>query len=198
MLAVLSFSGNIFAGDNKSIVLATTTSVRDSGLMDYLLPTFQEDTGYSVDMVAVGTGRALQMGEDGEADVLLVHAKASELKFMSEGHGTKRRELFYNYFVVVGPRNGVEAGSAKDLLNSINREGLSFISRGDDSGTHSKEKELWETAGYEYDEISGQDNSEWYLSLGQGMGDTLRTASEKGAYVLVNLQDKKQDLSKRT
>lgn len=180
LLVVLSFSSNVFARDNKSIVLATTTSVRDSGLMDYLLPMFKEDTGYSVDMVAVGTGKALQMGEDGEADVLLVHAKASEMKFMSEGHGVKRKELFHNYFVVVGPKNGVETSSVESALTKINSDGLNFASRGDNSGTNKKELQLWS-------ENNITPKGDWYIVAGSGMASTLRVADEMQAYTLSDI-----------
>jgi tungstate transport system substrate-binding protein len=180
LLVVLSLSVSVFGKDNKKIVLATTTSVRDSGLMDYLLPMFKEDTGYSVDMIAVGTGKALQMGRDGEADVLLVHAKASELEFMSAGHGIDRKELFHNYFVIVGPKNGIETKSVKNALTKINKDHLKFASRGDNSGTNKKELQLWS-------ENNIAPKGEWYIVSGSGMAATLRVADEMGAYTLTDI-----------
>lgn len=171
------------AKEKGSIILSTTTSTQDSGLLDFLLPIFTEDTGIEVKTVAVGTGKALQMGRDGDADVLLVHAKADELKFVEEGHGTERHDVMYNDFILVGPKDEVlelKANFPNDIvegLKAISAHGATFVSRGDDSGTHKKELELWKTAGIE-------PAGEWYLSAGAGMGDVLKIASEKQGYTI--------------
>lgn len=165
----------------KPITLSTTTSTQDSGLLDFLLPIFTEETGIEVKTVAVGTGKALQMGKDGEADVLLVHAKTSELEFVEEGHGTERHDVMYNDFILVGPKSGqVEKG--KDIvgaLSTISENKLTFVSRGDDSGTHKKELSIWKVAEIE-------PTGDWYLEAGAGMGDVLKIASEKQGYTITD------------
>ena len=168
--------------DGTEIILSTTTSTQDSGLLDYLLPIFTEDTGVTVKTIAVGTGNALQMGRDGEADVLLVHAKPDELKLVEEGHGTVRYDVMYNDFVLVGPKGGdaLEKGNdIKAALAQINEKGLTFVSRGDDSGTHKKELKFW-------DEIDVVPAGEWYVEAGAGMGDVLKIADEKMGYTLTD------------
>lgn len=168
-----------------SIILSTTTSTQDSGLLDFLLPTFTEETGIEVKTIAVGTGKALQMGIDGEADVLLVHAKASELEFLEAGHGTERHDVMYNDFILVGPKDKVlpsQENYPNDIiegLKAILAHGARFVSRGDDSGTHKKELSLWKTAGIE-------PAGEWYLSAGAGMGDVLKIADEKQGYTITD------------
>lgn len=169
--------------EEGSIILSTTTSTQDSGLLDFLLPKFEEETGIKVKVVAVGTGKALEMGKNGEADILLVHAKSSEEEFVSEGHGTERKDVMYNDFVLVGPKNDplkLKENSSKDIaasLKTISDTKTPFVSRGDDSGTHKKELGIWEEAGITPD-------PEWYIESGSGMSDTLKIASEKGAYTL--------------
>jgi tungstate transport system substrate-binding protein len=171
------------APENPDIILATTTSTRDSGLLDALLPLFEQQTGYKVKMVAVGTGEALKMGQEGNADVLLVHAPASEKTYMEGGYGKDRFLVMHNDFIVVGP----EADPAKikasantaDAFTAIANAKALFVSRGDDSGTHKAELNLWKAA-------SITPEGDWYLSTGQGMGDTLRIASEKGGYTLTD------------
>ncbi len=168
-----------------SIILSTTTSTQDSGLLDYLLPKFTEDTGVEVKVVAVGTGKALQMGKDGEADILLVHAKASEEEFVKEGHGLERKDVMYNDFILVGPKDDplkLKENSSNDILTglkTISENQSKFVSRGDDSGTHKKELEIWKEAGIE-------PQGEWYISAGSGMADVLKIASEKEAYTLTD------------
>ena len=162
-------------------MLATTTSTRDSGLLDEILPQFEELAGVDVDVVAVGTGQALQLGEDGNADVLLVHARAREDAFMEEGHGVRREDVMYNDFVIVGPPDdpaGI-AGStdAAAAFAQIAEVQAPFVSRGDDSGTHTKEKAIWSAAGIE-------PAGDWYISAGQGMGAVLTLADETQAYTL--------------
>lgn len=167
------------------IILSTTTSTQDSGLLDYLLPVFEEKTGATVKTVAVGTGAALEMGQNGEADVLLVHAKADEEKFVADGYGTERHDVMYNDFVLVGPKEDalkLKETSGSDIqsaLKNISNSGSTFVSRGDDSGTHKKELKLWEETG-----ISPQ--GEWYVSAGAGMADVLKIASEKQAYTITD------------
>lgn len=194
ILAIIILASSLYYAINRDttdeLVLATTTSTYDSGLLDEILGDFEKEYDVEIKVIAVGTGQALTLGENGDVDVLLIHAPSRERAFVESGHGLYRREVMYNQFVIVGPLDdpanitGLENASA--AMTRIHDEESTFTSRGDDSGTHSKEKELWEAAGFEYDDISSRDNSEWYLSLGQGMGDTLRTASEKEAYVLAD------------
>lgn len=167
--------------DNGEIILSTTTSTQDSGLLDFLLPIFTEDTGIEVKTVSVGTGKALQMARDGEADVLLVHAKPDELILVEEGHGTERRDVMYNDFILVGPKDG-QVASGSDIeggLKFISENDLVFVSRGDDSGTHKKELSIWKAAGIE-------PVGEWYLEAGAGMGDVLKIADDKQGYTLTD------------
>ena len=171
------------APENPELILATTTSTRDSGLLDVLLPIFEEQSGYLVKMIAVGTGEALKMGEEGNADVLMVHAPSSEVTFMENGFGKQRELMMHNDFVLVGPESdpaGIKsAASAIEALTLIAEAQAPFASRNDDSGTHKMEVKLWENAA-----ISPE--GEWYIETGQGMGDTLRIASEKYAYTLTD------------
>ncbi len=165
------------------IILATTTSTQDSGLLDELVPTFEQKTGYVVKTIAVGTGQALKMGQRGDADVLLVHAPAAEMVLMDSGDAIDRRLVMHNDFVIVGPPSdpakvkGLDSPAA--ALAAILAGDASFVSRGDDSGTHKKELAMWQEAGL-------QPEGDWYLESGQGMGATLRIASEKTAYTLTD------------
>jgi tungstate transport system substrate-binding protein len=171
------------APENPNLILATTTSTQDSGLLDVLLPAFQTATLYNVQTVAVGTGQALKMGEEGNADVLLVHAPSSEKTFMDNGFGSDRRLVMHNDFIVVGPAAdpaAVKGLAAVEAFKAIYAAGATFVTRGDDSGTHKKELDLWKKA--ELDP-AGQ---AWYLETGQGMGASLIVASEKGAYILTD------------
>lgn len=161
-----------------SIILSTTTSTQDSGLLDHILPTFTEATGIEVKVVAVGTGQALQMGRDGEADVLLVHAKNDELIFVEEGHGLERFDVMYNDFVLVG-NAPVEGATIQEVLQAIMDQNLTFVSRGDDSGTHKKELSIWKALG-------ADPNGDWYLSAGKGMGDVLQMTNEVEGYTLTD------------
>ena len=169
--------------ERPDLILATTTSTQDSGLLDALVPAFQDATGYVVKVVAVGTGQALKMGEEGNADVLLVHAPASEVTYMDGGFGGERRLVMHNDFVLVGPQAdpaGVSGLTIPAALQAIASTGSPFASCGDDSGTHKKELDLWKKAEVE---PAGQ---AWYIETGQGMGATLTIASEKGAYTLTD------------
>jgi tungstate transport system substrate-binding protein len=169
-------------GVKKSIILSTTTSTNDSGLLDYLLPIFKKDTGIEVKVVAVGTGQALEIGRKGDADVLLVHAKDDELKFMQQGYGLERHDIMYNDFVLVGPKNVDNSALAgNDILKAmkaIKEKKLAFISRGDDSGTHKKELQIWKQLGLNKPKFSS------YFEAGQGMGKVLTMANEKKAYTI--------------
>lgn len=171
--------------EDKSIVMATTTSTQDSGLLDYLLPIFEKEKGIKVKVVAKGTGEALKLGERGDADVLLVHAKEQEEKFIKDGFGVKRYDVMYNDFIIVGPKSDPAKikekapSDAMQALKTISESGSQFISRGDESGTHTKEKGLWKAAN-----ITPQGN--FYVSAGKGMGAVLQMASEKNAYTLTD------------
>jgi len=169
---------------NPNLILATTTSTQDSGLLDVLIPGFETQTGFTVQIVAVGSGQALKMGEQGNADVLLVHSPASEKTFMDNGFGSDRRLVMHNDFIIVGPAAdpaGVKtAASAVEAFQKIAASGAQFISRGDQSGTNTKELALWKSANIT---PAGQ---AWYVETGQGMGATLTIASEKGAYTLTD------------
>ena len=148
----------------QEIILATTTSTYDSGLLDVLLPVFEEEYGYEVKPIAVGTGEAIAMGERGEADVILVHSRASEDKFIEDGYGTERFDVMHNDFVVIGPEEdpaGIKGLSASEAFIKIANTGSQFISRGDNSGTHKKELIIWENAGM-------TPEGDWYLETGQG------------------------------
>jgi tungstate transport system substrate-binding protein len=171
------------ASSSKEIILATTTSTRDSGLLDVLLPVFEKASGYTVKMVAVGTGQALTMGKEGNADVLLVHAPASEKEYMTGGFGKERLLVMHNDFIIVGPKDDPAQikGSATpvDAYKAISESKSVFVSRGDDSGTNKAELALWKSA-----KITPE--GDWYLKTGQGMGDTLRIASEKAGYTFTD------------
>lgn len=171
------------SSEREVLRLATTTSTDDSGLLKAILPDFEEKNNAQVNVVAVGTGQAIALGEAGDADVILVHARSREDDFVAADHGTERYDVMYNDFVLVGPTadpaqvNGMPL--AKDALAAIAAASAPFASRGDDSGTHTKEKALWEAAG-----LAPDASHDWYNSLGQGMGDTLVFANESGAYTL--------------
>lgn len=168
--------------ENPVIRLSTTTSVNDSGLLPYLQPYFEEDTGYQLEVTSAGTGAAIEKARNGDADCLLVHAKASEEEYCSEGYGEVRVPFMYNYFVIVGPDSdpaGVKnAASASAAFQAIADAGATFITRGDDSGTNKAELKIWTAAAVD---PAGQD---WYVNIGAGMGQALTTADEMQAYTL--------------
>ena len=171
---------------DKSIVVASTTSTQDSGLFGHILPVFKAKTGIDVKVVAQGTGQALDTGRRGDADVLFVHAKAQEEKFVTDGFGVKRYPVMYNDFVLIGPKSdpaGIKGMTdVAEALKAIKSKGASFISRGDRSGTHIAELDLWKAAGIDI----GKDKGPWYKEIGQGMGAALNTASAANAYVLAD------------
>jgi len=183
--ASLAFAGSALAQD-KSIVVASTTSTQDSGLFGHILPMFKAKTGIDVKVVAQGTGQALDTARRGDADVVFVHAKPAEEKFLSEGFGVKRYPVMYNDFILIGPKSdpaGIKG--SKDIvaaLGAIKAKGADFISRGDKSGTHQAELNLWKVAGIDI----AKDKGPWYKEIGQGMGAALNTASASNAYVLAD------------
>jgi len=183
-LVVLGAAGVFAAPKQKNIILATTTSTQDSGLLDKLIPIFEKETGYFVKTIAVGSGQAMKMGEKGEADVMLVHSPDAEKKFVEQGYGINRRLVMHNDFVIVGA--GDDSAKIKGMKSSaealklIANANALFMSRGDNSGTHAKEKKLWKEAGIV---PVGQ---KWYQETGLGMGQTLNVASEKKGYTLAD------------
>ncbi|WP_439526034.1 substrate-binding domain-containing protein [Roseovarius mucosus] len=181
----LGLSGTVQAQD-QFIVVQSTTSTQNSGLFDHLLPIFQDKTGIEVRVVAVGTGQAINNAMNGDGDVLFVHAKASEEKFVAEGHGLQRSDVMYNDFILVGPpADPAGIAGTKDIaaaLTKIAEVGAPFASRGDDSGTHKAELKLWKEAGVDAAAASGG----WYRETGSGMGATLNTGTAMGAYVLTD------------
>jgi len=168
----------------KNVILATTTSTQDSGLLDVLIPMFEKKTGYFVKTIAVGSGQAMAMGAKGEADVLLVHSPAAEKKFMADGNGVERRLVMHNDYIILGPPadpakiRGMK--KASEAFKKIAATGSIFMSRGDNSGTNAKEKDIWKAAGVKYE------GEKWYQQTGLGMGQTLAVAAEKKTYTLAD------------
>ncbi|WP_339753897.1 substrate-binding domain-containing protein [uncultured Marinobacter sp.] len=179
----LAFSAHTHA---DTIIVQSTTSTQNSGLYEYLLPLVERDTGVQANVVAVGTGQAIKNAMRCDGDVLLVHARPAEEKFVADGYGDYRRDLMYNDFVIIGPKadpaNLAQASNVVDAMQRIQQAGAKFASRGDDSGTHKKERTLWQAASVDPTEGSGQ----WYLETGSGMGATLNTGVSLGAYVLTD------------
>ena len=189
LIAAVAFGAVVMAApaalaQDKSIVVASTTSTQDSGLFEYLLPLFKAKTGITVKVVAQGTGQALDTGRRGDADVVFVHAKSAEEKFLAEGQGVQRYPVMYNDFVLIGPKSdpaGIKG--MKDVakaFQTVKAKQAAFISRGDRSGTHIAELKLWKDAGIDIE----KDKGPWYKSIGQGMGAALSTAGASNAYVL--------------
>jgi tungstate transport system substrate-binding protein len=169
--------------------VATTTSLYDSGLWEHLEPIFENEYGVEVDILYAGTGIALEYGKRGDVDVIIVHAKAREEQFVADGYGLERAPFAYNYFLIVGPAAdpaGIKGLSPEDAFKKLFDTGSgSFISRGDDSGTHGKEKAIWKQAGFDYEKV--REAGQWYIEAGRGMGPTLLMASEKQAYTLTDI-----------
>ncbi len=187
-LAVLLLASNFSAAAERSVIrLATTTSTANSGLLDYLLPKFELVCACKVRVIAVGTGKALKLGEDGNVDVVLVHARESEDAFVAAGHGIDRRDVMYNDFVLIGPHNDpAHIAGEKDVIaamKKIHARKARFVSRGDNSGTDLMEKSYWKAAGIAQSEIA---KAKWYVSAGQGMGEVLMMAGEMRAYTLTD------------
>lgn len=167
----------------KTLMMATTTSTNDTGLLDYLAPLFQKDTGIELQWTSVGTGKALEMGRNCDVDVLLVHSPAAEMRYIEEGYGIGRTQMMYNDFVIVGPVGdpaGITAKSVTDALQGVAKAKAPFLSRGDNSGTHNLEVKLWKQVGM------APDKEEWYIATGQGMLRTLAMAAEKNGYTVTD------------
>lgn len=181
---LLAASVAFAAPAQKTLILATTTSTQDSGLLDELLPVFQKNTGYFVKTISVGSGQAMKMGEKGEADVLLVHSPDAEKKFMEQGFGVDRKLVMHNDFIILGPASDPAKikgqKSAKEALEKIAAANALFLSRGDNSGTHALEKKLWKATGI------NQEGQKWYQQTGLGMGQTLSVAAEKNGYTIAD------------
>ena len=184
MIVVFGGTSVFAAPKQKNIILATTTSTQDSGLLDVLIPIFEKQTGYFVKTIAVGSGQAMKMGEKGEADVMLVHSPDAEKKFIADGFGVNRQLIMHNDFIIVGP--GTDPAKVKGVKSSaeamkmIAKAESLFLSRGDNSGTHAKEKTLWKKA-----EVTPA-GQKWYQETGLGMGQTLNVAAEKKGYTLAD------------
>jgi tungstate transport system substrate-binding protein len=186
LLPAIALGSAVALAEDASIIVQSTTSTKNSGLYDHILPIVKKDTGVTVNVVAVGTGQAIRNAQNCDGDVLLVHAKPAEEKFVADGHGVSRADVMYNDFVIVGPPSdpaGI-AGSkdAAAALKKIAASGALFASRGDDSGTHKKEKRLWQAAGVDPSSGSGK----WYRETGSGMGATLNAGVGMGAYVMTD------------
>ena len=182
---ILALPLQLCAGEaaSRSVILSTTTSTQDSGLLDVLVPLFEKQTGHSVKTISVGTGQALALAAKGEADVVLVHAPGLEKKFVADGKLLNRRLVMYNDFIIIGPRSDPakmkSVKSSVAALKLVQQSQSRFVSRGDNSGTHALESSLWQIAGIE-------PKGSWYLESGQGMGATLSIASDRGAYTLTD------------
>ena len=206
LIAVIFFMTGGAQAEEKILKMSTTTSTQASGLLDVLLPELEKDTGIQVKVIAKGTGAAIRDGMDGNVDVIFVHAKAREEKFVEEGYGTKRYAVMHNDFVILGPADDPAKikgkTNASEALKLIADAQALFISRGDDSGTHTKEQALWQATGLQLEKITStivkkgkkreigliqpEDSGKWYLSIGQGMGKTIMVADEKKAYSLAD------------
>lgn len=204
MVVLCSYAVTAQGEDEKVLKMATTTSTQASGLLDVLLPAFEKDTGIKVKVIAKGTGAAIRDGIDGNVDIIFVHAKAREEKFIQEGYGTKRYAVMHNDFIILGPETdpaGIKGmNDATAALHKIAESHSTFVSRGDDSGTHTKEQALWQATGLQLESTTSTivkkgkkrevssfapvDSGKWYLSIGQGMGKTLTFTDEKQAYTL--------------
>ena len=186
LAALLLLSAFAATAQEKFIVVASTTSTEQSGLFGHLLPIFTKDTGIQVRVVALGTGQALDLARRGDADVVFVHARAAEEKFIAEGEGVKRYPVMYNDFVLIGPKSDpAKIAGGKDILAALKKIEAAqapFVSRGDKSGTHMAELDLWKASGIDLDKAKGP----WYRDTGQGMGPALNTASSMNAYVLAD------------
>lgn len=177
-------AGVSHAQDKGTLLMATTTSTDNTGLLEYLAPKFKEDTGIELLWVAVGTGAALALGENCDVSVLLVHAPDAEKKFIEKGYGTERTQIMYNDFVIIGPKDDpakVKGKGVAEALQAIRKQKARFASRGDNSGTHKAELDLWKQAG-----IKTPDKESWYMATGQGMINTINIAAEQNAYTLTD------------
>jgi len=186
LVMLFAFAGGPVQAQDRFITVASTTSTEQSGLFGFLLPIFEKESGIKVRVVALGTGQALDLARRGDADVVFVHAKAAEEKFLAEGHGVKRYPVMYNDFVLIGPKSDpAKVAGGKDIveaLKKIRSAQAPFVSRGDKSGTHMAELDLWKASGVELEQAKGP----WYRDTGQGMGPALNTAASMNAYLLAD------------
>jgi tungstate transport system substrate-binding protein len=186
LVLLLALAGGFVHAQDRYITVASTTSTEQSGLFGYILPIFQTKTGIQVRVVALGTGQALDLARRGDADVAFVHARAAEEKFVAEGNGVRRFPVMYNDFVLIGPKGDpAKIAGGKDILEALKKIQAAqapFVSRGDKSGTHMAELDLWKAAGIELDKAKGS----WYRDTGQGMGPALNTAASMNAYLLAD------------
>jgi len=183
-LMVLSCAVTVQAGGKGELMMATTTSTDNTGLLDYLIPFFEQDTGIALKWTATGTGKALKLGRNCDVDVLLVHAPPAEKTYIANGFGKDRRKIMYNDFVLIGPKSnpaGIKGKNISQALSAIKTNKAFFMSRGDDSGTNKKEKLLWKNAG-----IALPDKEEWYVQTGQGMLATINVTQEKNGYTMTD------------
>jgi len=189
IMLVNLIGGMVGCGASERLRVATTSSLYDTGLWTYLKPKFEEQYNVELDIIYAGTGKALEYGRRGDVDVIVIHSKVRELQFIAEGYGVTRVPFTYNYFLIVGPETdpaSIKGLSPEDAFKKLMETGSgSFVSRGDDSGTHSKEKRIWEEAGFDYETV--RKAGDWYIEAGTGMGSALMMASEKQAYTLSDL-----------
>jgi tungstate transport system substrate-binding protein len=181
---VLSFAFTVQAGEKGELMMATTTSTDNTGLLDYLIPFFEQETGIALKWTATGTGKALKLGQNCDVDVLLVHAPPAEKAYIAAGFGKDRREVMYNDFVIIGPKSdpaGLKGKNISQALSAIKASKAFFMSRGDDSGTNKKEKLLWKNAG-----IALPDKEQWYVQTGQGMLATIHVTQERNGYTMTD------------
>ena len=184
VLMVLSCALTVQANEKKELMMATTTSTDNTGLLDYLIPFFEQETGIALKWTATGTGKALKLGQNCDVDVLLVHAPPAEKAYIAAGFGKDRREVMYNDFVIIGPKSdpaGLKGKNISQALSAIKASKAFFMSRGDDSGTNKKEKLLWKNAG-----IALPDKEQWYVQTGQGMLATIHIAQERNGYTMTD------------
>ncbi len=181
--------GTVGCRTSEVLKIATTTSLYDTGLWTYLEPRFEEEYGVELDIIYAGTGKALEYGRRGDVDVIVIHSRTHEDEFVEEGYGINRRCIAYNYFLIVGPGAdpaGIKGLNPRDAFKKLMETGSgSFVSRGDDSGTHGKEKTIWKEASFDYEIV--RQAGDWYIEAGSGMGPTLMMASEKQAYTLTDM-----------
>ena len=184
IIFLLLISNTINASD--FLIIQSTTSTADSGLYDFLLPIYENKTGVDIRVVAVGTGQAIKNAENGDGDLLIVHSEEDEFEFIKKGHGVKREIFMYNDFIIIGPKNDPEKlkdkENIKEVFKIIKNKKLSFLTRGDNSGTHKREKLLWKNAGIDYKNL----NSKYYIDVGRGMGATLNMTTSMNAYTLTD------------
>lgn len=184
VMLVLALATFAAAGDKKELMMATTTSTDNTGLLDYLIPHFEKETGITLKWTSTGTGKALKLGQNCDVDVLLVHAPPAEKTYIEKGYGKERREVMYNDFVIIGPKAdpaGISGKTISEALTAVKAKGALFMSRGDDSGTNKKEKLLWKNAG-----TGLPDKEAWYVQTGQGMLATINVAQERNGYTMTD------------